>query len=108
MPADDESSSGGGGGGGGGGGNLRMVGIAKPPAPPGVMILLKVLPPDDPARFAPSDISFASVFHSTDGEWVLPPGTYFSTAGRGGKVIEDKIKKITIVEVVPRAAASWF
>ena len=25
-------------------------------------------------------------------------GTYFSTAGRGGKVIEDKIKKITIVK----------
>ena len=88
--------------------NRRMAGVAKPAAGHGAMVLLKVLPPDDPVRFAPSDISFASVFHSAEGEWVLPPGTYFSTAGRGGKVIEDKKKKITIVEVVPRPAASWY
>ena len=86
----------------------RMARVAKPAAGHGVMVLLKVLPPDDPLRFAPSDISFASVFHSTEGEWVLPPGTYFSTAGRGGKVIEDKVRKVTIVEVVPHPAASWY
>ena len=86
----------------------RVRGRISAAAGAGTMILLKVLPLDDPLRFAAADISFLSVFRSTEGEFLLPPGTYFSTAGRGGRVVEDKVKKLVTVEVVPRSAAACF
>ena len=50
------------------GSSARMAGVARPSVGPGVMVLLKVLPADDPLRCAPADISFASVYYSVQGE----------------------------------------
>ena len=73
----------------------------------GCWALLKVLPADEPLRCAPSDVTFLSAY-ANEAEYVLPPGTYFSTSGRGGKCYEDRAKRLWVIDVVPCAAASWF
>ena len=51
--------------------------------------------------------------HNANPFWFVADGrgdneNYLSTAGRGGKVIEEKGKKFTVVECVPRTASSWY